>query len=158
MEKQQAKLKSKLLINVIITVLLPLLALSPALCTAVLYPAQHNTPSIFYSPDLKFTLSSIENADHILKKLLEFYWQGLHFPLQFFPKSAFAMYKDKGIENRKNAATAWHGGNQNAGEKDKFEHWLLHRTEEMHESNLSEEFLTISQFIFGEMYANLTEV
>ena len=76
------------------------------------------------------------------------------------------MYKDKGIENRKNATTAWHGGNQKAGEKDKFEHWLLHRNIELdlslnmeeHESQPEEEFLKISQLIFGGMYDNLTEL
>ncbi len=123
---------------------------------------QSATPSTFYSPDVKFTLAAIENTDisavSILKKLLYFYWEGLHFPLKFYPKSAFAMYKDKGLENKSKATTAWHGGNQNTGEKDKFEHWLLHRSVEMHENTLDEEFLTISQLIFGEMYLNLTDI
>jgi len=119
---------------------------------------QEAKPTTFYSPDLKFTLSAIENADEILEKLLHFYWEGLHFPLKFYPKTAFAMYKEKGIENKSKATTAWHGGNQMAGDKDKFEHWLLHRSEEMHENELNEEFLTISQLIFGEMYLNLTEI
>jgi len=129
--------------------------------THLVLNTQSATPSTFYSPDLKFILSAIDSADkgadQILEKLLELYWEGLHFPLKFYPKTAFAMYKDKGVENRKNATTAWHGGNQNAGEKDKFEHWLLYRNEEMHESNLDEDFLTVSQLIFGEMFANLVE-
>ena len=120
--------------------------------------AQGANPSTFYSPDLTFTLSAIEDAENTLEKLLHFYWEGLHFPLKFYPKTAFALYKDKGIENKSKATTAWHGGNQNTGEKDKFEHWLLHRSEEMHENELNEEFLTISQLIFGEMYENLTEI
>ncbi len=119
---------------------------------------QEANPTTFYSPDLKFTLSAIVNANEILEELLHFYWEGLHFPLKFYPKTAFSMYKDKGVENRKNTTTAWHGGNQNTGEKDKFEHWLLHRSEKMHDSNLEEEFLTVSQLIFGEMYLNLTEI
>ncbi len=119
---------------------------------------QTATPTIFYSPDIKFTLSAIENASELLKKLLNFYWQGLHFPLPFFPKSAFAMYKDKGTQNRKNAVTAWHGGNQLAGEKDKFEHSLFHRAETMNENELADDFLAVSELIFGEMYQKLSEI
>ncbi len=115
-----------------------------------------------YSPDLKFTLSAIESADEILKQLLRFYWQGLHFPLPFFPKSSSAMYKDKGVENKKNAITAWQGGNQKAGEKDKFEHWLLHRSVDLNLENPlgepEEYFLIISQLIYGEMYNNYDEI
>jgi exodeoxyribonuclease V gamma subunit len=120
------------------------------------------TPSTFYSPDLKFTLSAIENADEILKKLLHFYWQGLHFPLSFFPKSGFAMYKDKGSENKNQATAEWQGGNQKAGDKDKFEHWLLHRSQDLKLkeplTTPEEEFLSISQLIFGEMYDHLAEL
>ncbi len=123
---------------------------------------QEASPTIFYSPDLKFTLSAIESeqqsANEILKELLHFYWEGLHFPLKFYPKTAFALYKDKGVENRSKATAAWHGGNQNTGEKDKFEHWLLYRSEKMHENDLDEEFLTVSQLVFGKMYENLAEV
>ncbi len=119
---------------------------------------QAATATIFYSPDIKFTLSAIENASELLKKLLNLYWQGLHFPLTFFPKSAFAMYKDKSTVNRKNAVTAWHGGNQLAGDKDKFEHWLLHRAETMNENELADDFLVVSELIFGEMYQKLAEI
>lgn len=110
--------------------------------------------STFYSPELSFILKPVSNAQQQLQKLVEYYWQGLHFPLYFFPKTAFATYKDKGFENLKNATTTWQGDTQRAGEKDKFENWLLYRTMNMNE-NIPEEFLDISQLVFGEMYLHL---
>jgi len=115
--------------------------------------AHNKQTTTFYSPDENFTLSAIENANEQLEQLLVYYWQGLHLPLKFFPKPAFNMYKEKKGENRNNASTAWKGSNQKAGEKDKFENWLLHRSEEMNEFELNEEFLEISQLFFGELYS-----
>ena len=117
---------------------------------------QTKTTTTFYSPDENFTLSAVDDAKSQLEKLLEYYWQGLHFPLKFFPKTGFEMYKERKGENRKKASPSWNGGNQNAGEKDKFENWLLHRTIEMNEHDLDNEFLDISQLVFGEMYLKLT--
>jgi len=116
---------------------------------------QTKTTTTFYSPDENFTLAAVEDAAQQLEKLLEYYWQGLHFPLKFFPKTGFEMYKERKGENRKKAAPSWNGGNQNAGEKDKFENWLLHRTIEMSEYDLGDEFLGVSQLVFGEMYLKL---
>ena len=116
---------------------------------------QTKTTTTFYSPDENFTLSAVEDATQQLEKLLDYYWQGLHFPLKFFPKTGFEMYKERKGENRKKAPPAWNGGNQNAGEKDKFENWLLHRTVEMNESDLDNEFVDVSQLVFGEMVLKL---
>ena len=116
---------------------------------------QTKATTTFYSPDENFTLAAVEDATQQLEKLLEYYWQGLHFPLKFFPITGFEMYKERKGENRKKASPSWNGGNQNAGEKDKFENWLLHRTIEMNEYDLDNEFLEISQLVFGEMYLKL---
>jgi len=116
---------------------------------------QTKTVTTFYSPDENFTLSAVENAQAQLEALVEHYWQGLHFPLKFFPKAAFEMYKEQRGESRKKAITAWHGDQQRAGEKDKFENWLLHRSIEMREHNLDSEFTQLSQLVFGEMYSAL---
>ena len=112
--------------------------------------------SIFYSPEESFSLPSIENIDvafEELKLLLDFYWQGLHFPLNFFPKSAKALY-DKPSPNLKLAVNAWNGTNQRAGEKNKFENWLLHRTLQFDESHIPSDFLQISELIFGNIYSH----
>jgi len=118
--------------------------------------SQTKTTTTFYSPEENFTLTAVEDATQQLEKLLEYYWQGLHFPLKFFPKTGFEMYKERRGENRKKASPSWNGGNQNAGEKDKFENWLLHRMVEMSEYDLGDEFLELSQLVFGEMYLKLT--
>ncbi len=120
---------------------------------------QTKATTTLYSPDENFTLEAVEDAKQQLENLLEYYWQGLHFPLKFFPKTGFEMYKERKGENRKKASPAWNGGNQKVGEKDKFENWLLHRTVEMNEYNLDnedDEFLEISQLVFGEMVLKLT--
>lgn len=110
-----------------------------------------------YTPEYSFTLSPVNNANELLTQLLEYYWEGLHFPSKFFPKSALALYK-KGEENIKDAIGAWHGSGWVAGEKNKFEHWVLYRSLEMNEKNIPQEFLGISQLIFGELFAHLDEI
>ncbi len=108
--------------------------------------------SFLYSPDVDLHLTSLEDAKSRLKELLDLYWKGLSYPLLFFPKSAFAMYKKPTYAKTKEAEDKWLGNDRYAGEKDSFEHWLLHRTLEMDKNNLPPEFLNISQKIFGDMY------
>ena len=108
--------------------------------------------SFMYSPVIDLQLTPINEARSRLKELLDFYWKGLSYPLLFFPKSAFAMYKYFPKFSAKEAEDRWHGNDRITGEKDSFEHWLLHRTVEMDKNNLPPEFLDISQKIFGDMY------
>lgn len=117
---------------------------------------QTKTTTTFYSPDENFTFAAVEDAAQQLEKLLEYYWQGLHFPLKFFPKTGFEMYKERRGENRKKASPSWNGNDQSAGEKDKFENWLLHRTIEMNGYDLDNEFLDVSQLVFAEMVLTLS--
>jgi len=108
--------------------------------------------SYLYSPEIDLQLTPVSDAKLRLQDLLDFYWKGLSFPLLFFPKSAFSMYKKPTFANPKEAQDRWQGGDMFAGEKDSFEHWLLHRTLDMDKNNLPEEFIDISQKIFGDMY------
>ena len=115
---------------------------------------ESNKYTYFYSPEESFYLQGVSNPQETLSQLLHYYWEGLHFPLKFFPKSALSLFSKKGEKvqiNTRQAVTSWHGNNQRAGEKDKFEHWLVYRTLEMSEQNLPEEFLHSSQLIFGNM-------
>lgn len=110
----------------------------------------------FYSPESSFTLLPVKDAQQQLSKLLQYYWEGLHFPSNFFPKSALSLYGiGKTEANIKLAATTWNGGNQRAGEKDKFEHWLLYRTIEMNEQSVPQEFLEVGELFFGNMFLHL---
>jgi len=109
--------------------------------------------SYFYSPELSFTLEPLKDAQDQLKQLLKFYWNGLHFPSKFFPGAGVALYK-KGAENQRDAATKWHGDLFKAGEKDKFENWLLHRDVDL-EDAMPEEFLVISQLLFAETFQSI---
>jgi len=104
----------------------------------------------------------VEDAQEQLSKLLEHYWQGLHFPSLFFPKSALSMYStgramDKVQANIKQAISTWHGNHQRAGEKEKFEHWLLYRSVELSEESIPQEFLELGELFFGQLFLHLKE-
>ena len=62
------------------------------------------------------------------------------------------MYKNYPKTSTKEVEERWQGNDRITGEKDIFEHWLLHRTVDMDKNNLPREFLEISQKIFGDMY------
>jgi len=108
-----------------------------------------------YSPEISFTLKPVDKADELLEALLKYYWEGLHFPLQFFPKSAFNMFKDSGKQEPKKAVTTWQGNMFVTGESNLFENWLLHRTTEFSSDQIPEEFLEVSQNIFGNLFTYL---
>lgn len=111
----------------------------------------------FYSPELKFSLKPVANASEILSRLLSYYWQGLHYPLQFFPKCSFDLFKS-GIEKSTDASSKWNGNDLFTGEKDNFENWLLHRDLDMDKDNLPEDFLHISREFFGTLFEHLEEI
>jgi len=113
----------------------------------------------FYSPEFSFTLSPVKDAQEQLSQLLVHYWEGLHFPSNFFPKSALSLYENgKAEANIKQAITTWNGNKQRAGEKDKFEHWLLYRTIEMSEQTIPQEFLESAELFFGNLFSHLDEI
>ncbi len=119
-----------------------------------------NTETRFYSPEYSFLLSPVENPQEQLTQLLNYYWEGLHYPSKFFPKSALALYQNStdNTENIKPAITTWHGSSQRAGEKDKFEHYLLYRNIEMSEQTTPQEFLETAKLFFGNFFAHLKEI
>ena len=111
----------------------------------------------FYSPELKFNLKPVANAREKLSWLLTYYWQGLHYPLQFFPKTSFELF-NSGSEKPTDASNKWNGNDQFSGEKDSFENWLLHRELDMDKDNLPEDFLQISREVFGTLFEHLEEI
>jgi exodeoxyribonuclease V gamma subunit len=106
----------------------------------------------FYSPELSFKLSPIKTAADDLAQLVNYYWQGMQFPLHFYAKPAFKQYqskqKDAGI---KEAIKAWNNNFMGANEKDKFENWLLYRGSD--ESELfDDEYQEITHLVFGQLF------
>ena len=112
----------------------------------------------FHSPEKSFRLDPVNDAKQQLKVLLEHYWQGLHFPLLFFPKSAFACYSKKGSESIPDMLSKWNGNDHFTGEKDSFEHWLLHRNLILDTDNQPEKLLQINADVFEQMFAVFTEL
>ncbi len=114
------------------------------------------TNSEFHSPEKSFQLHQVDDAQQQLQLLLDYYWQGLHFPLTFFPKTSFALFSKNGNENITDMSNKWNG-TQFHGEKDSFEHWLLHRNIVLDKDKQSEEFMQISRDVFGKMFDSLVE-
>ena len=78
------------------------------------------------------TLQPVADALEQLTQLLTWYWQGLHAPLLFFPKSAFEAVKyDKKTQalvfDAKQAQSTWDGETYQRREADKPEYRLLYR-------------------------------
>ena len=111
----------------------------------------------FYSPDLAFTLRPVENAKEQLLSLLNYYWQGLSYPLEFFPRTSLELFAGNGTENTAKISAKWNGNDLYSGERDKFENWLLHRNLDINKNNPPEQFLEISRYFFGMLFEHLTE-
>lgn len=114
--------------------------------------------SQFYSPEASFMLEQVNDAEQQLATLLEYYWKGLHFPLQFFPKSSFSLYNKNGKQNLTDMNSKWNGNDRFTGEKTSFEHCLLHPNLIMNQEKQSEEFMFLSEQIFGNMFSVLSNL
>ncbi|MEH6455253.1 MAG: exodeoxyribonuclease V subunit gamma [Cocleimonas sp.] len=112
--------------------------------------------SQFHSPEISFQFNPVDDAQQQLKLLLDYYWQGLHFPLHFFPKSSFALCRKKGGKDITGMSDKWNG-TQYGGEKDSFEHWLLHRDLIINKDEQPQDFLEISHDVFGRMFESLID-
>jgi len=114
--------------------------------------------SLFYSPEKSFRFEEVDNAKQQLSCLLKHYWNGLHFPLLFFPKSSFAMYSKTGKPNKSDMSKRWNGDDRFTGEKDSFENWLLYRNITLNKEQQPDDFLQISHDVFEEMFLKLKEI
>ena len=112
----------------------------------------------FYSPDVSFQLDPVDDAEQQLSILLQYYWSGLHLPLAFFSKTAFSMYRKNGKPNYSEMNTKWNGNERISGEKDAFEHWLLHRDIVINQEQQEKQFIQISDMFFGNLFSVLTEI
>ncbi len=112
----------------------------------------------FYSPEKSFQLNHVEDTEQQLSFLLENYWQGLHYPLAFFTKSSFALFAKTGNPNLTDLNRKWNGDDFVKGEKESFEHWLLHRHIIINTEQQEETFMQLSEQIFGRMFSVITEL
>lgn len=121
---------------------------------------KHDIPPLtqYYSPEISFQLNPVENAEEQLAILLEYFWNGLHWPLVFFPKTAFAMYRKKGKPSLNDMRTKWHGNDHVKGERESFEHWLLHRNILLDQEQPNVEFMQSSEAFFGQLFNSLTDL
>ena len=111
----------------------------------------------FYSPETSFKLLPLNDSSHILQKLIQYYWKGLHFPLHFYAKPAFKQYADKhedaGLEKARKVWTDDHNG---TSEAEKFEHWLLYRACSLDEL-FDNEYKTLNELIMGSLFSHYEE-
>jgi len=121
---------------------------------------QNQKQSTLYSPEISFNLSPVIDAKEQLQQLVNNYWEGLHFPLSFYPKAAFSMYEGKcnGDAIHKKGIDSWNGSSYKSGDKEKFENNLLYCSDEMTEQNIPDELLKTGKQIFGEMYSKYSEL
>ena len=121
---------------------------------------QQSSESYYYSPESKFSLNALDatEAKNQLEQLLVYYWQGIHFPLRFFPKPAFKMYEKNHSKGAIGLAIkAWDSAFIGTPENSKFENWLLYRAYDDNEL-FGEEFEAISELLFGEFYRCYNEI
>ena len=119
----------------------------------------NDTPAetIFHSPELSFKLSKVDDAHLTLQKLIQYYWQGMHYPLHFYAKPAFKQYADnKENSGLAKAESAWTSDYFGSSEAQKFEHWLLYRDYASNEL-FDDEYETISELTMGGLFAHYEE-
>ncbi|OQX13766.1 MAG: exodeoxyribonuclease V subunit gamma [Thiothrix lacustris] len=107
--------------------------------------------TLIHTPEASYRLEAVSDAREQLQQLLAWYWQGLHAPLPFFPKSGFNLMEQKEPEVAKIMST-WEGSGNFAGECEKPEYRLLYRDSnplETHEAA----FMAIAQGVFGQMFS-----
>lgn len=82
-----------------------------------------------YALESSYCFKPIEHPQPILEDLLHFYWQGLHQPLPFLPKSSLRLLDNQQIEPAlRQAQEGWTGvAGRLVGELEKPEHVLLYR-------------------------------
>ncbi len=111
--------------------------------------------SCFVGKDQTVVLEAVPNPELLLAELLNWYWQGCCRPLAFFPKSALTYIsiwekKQNAADALDKAESAWRGSDMAAGEIDDvyFQQVYQHQAE----SPLTEEFVELTQGIFGRLW------
>ncbi|MCB1639344.1 MAG: hypothetical protein KDI15_10905, partial [Thiothrix sp.] len=114
-------------------------------------PQDQGRHTFIHTPTESWVLEPVADAALQLEGLLNIYWQGLQRPLPFFPKSAWAMWKDDRPEpNLKQAETEWQGSDYHAGEGSKAEYALLYRGQVESPLRAQEDaFMALAQQVFG---------
>jgi exodeoxyribonuclease V gamma subunit len=110
--------------------------------------------TLIYTPEKSYQLQAVANAQEQLHQLLEWYWQGLHEPLAFFPKSGFNLMEQKVPDVAKIMST-WDGSGSFAGECEKPEYRLLYRGVNPLEAQ-EDAFVAIASGVFGQMVSART--
>ena len=132
------------------------------LCLNVYISSNHdiklNKASQFHSPEIGFQLNPVDDAKIQLESLLKYYWQGLHYPLPFFPKTGFALFSKNGHENLTDMTNKWNGNDQFSGEKDSFELSLLHKDLVIDKEDYPENFMQINRDLFGKLFTSLSDI
>ena len=127
--------------------------------------SQTQASSLIYSPEFSFSLEPVNNPQELLQGLLELYWQGLHYPIPFYPKSAFNLYKNCILKfgsakpSFYNAKNKWNGGKFLNGESEQFENTLLHQDVDLsdQEGIHAKEFIQYSELFFKPFVTHLRE-
>lgn len=113
----------------------------------LLAPADVALVSTWLGPSDRLRLQPVGNPNAILQDLLDLYWQGLHAPLKFFPKSALA-YMEAERQRKENslklARDKWEGSNAGWGEGMQPYYQLAFR----HADPLDEEFAELARRVF----------
>lgn len=102
--------------------------------------------SYFVAHDANFRLNPVSTATELLRELLAHYWEGLHRPLPFFPKSALR-YAQANKDPLANARQAWLSNDYQRGEADDRYFQLVFAGTDP----LDEEFERLAQLVFAPM-------
>jgi exodeoxyribonuclease V gamma subunit len=106
------------------------------------------------TPEKRFQLAPVADAEAQLQHLLDGYWQGLQEPLAFFPKSGLNLMEQKEPDVAKVMST-WDGSGRFAGECEKPEYRLLYRGVNPLEAQ-EDEFVALASGVFGQMLSART--
>ena len=105
--------------------------------------------SYFFAQDTSVRLKPVNAATELLAELLALYWEGLHRPLPFFPRSALH-YVQASREPLRKARSVWWPSEYHRGEADESYFQLVFAGTDP----LDEEFECLAQTVFKPMLAH----
>ena len=108
--------------------------------------------SVFVAKDVKAEFAPVAEPRQELKKLLELYWRGLSFPLQFFPETSWAWFNfGKDSRGDYQARQKWNGGFIGHGEGEE----LAYRIALQGAKALDENFEQLSTMVLSPLCEHL---